>query len=214
MKPISNGRSIIRIVTGLALAAAILAACGWLVTGSYKNIVAGFDSNIRYTMRQIQSPMWSSVFLTVTNLGSTLYLSIIGCIAGIAFIVLRWFRPLALLIIVMLGQAALHHGFKWFFARPRPPLLTNYHATEGNSFPSGHAIAALCLYGSIAWLVATRYENAAVKAGISIFAALLIFLIGMSRVYIGIHYPTDVLAGWVAAAVWTAAVMSTDRRPL
>ena len=206
--------SLVRIVIGLALATFVLAAVGWVVTGPYKSIVAGFDTNIRYAMRQVQSPMWTTVFLIVTKLGSTLYLAILGCMAGIAFIVLRWFRPLGLLVIAMAGQAALHHGAKWYFARPRPSALINYPVTESLSFPSGHAIGSLCLYGTIAWLVATRYENAAAKAGIAIFAAVLIFLIGTSRVYIGIHYPTDVLAGWIAATIWTAAVMSTDRRPL
>ena len=209
-----RGSSLVRVVVGFALAAAVLAALGWLVTGPYKGVVAGFDSNIRYTMRQIQSPMWTSVLLTVTKLGSTWGLVIIGSIAGIAFILLRWFRPLVLFVIVMAGQAALHHGFKWLFARPRPPALINYPLAENFSFPSGHAIAALCLYGAIAWLVATRYENAAAKAGIAIFAAILILLIGLSRVYIGVHYPTDVVAGLIGAAVWTAAVISADRRPL
>jgi len=209
-----RGSSLVRVVVGFALAAAVLAAFGWLVTGPYKGVVAGFDSNIRYAMRQIQSPMWSSVLLTVTKLGSTWGLVIIGSIAGIAFILLRWFRPLVLFVIVMAGQAALHHGFKWLFARPRPPALINYPLAENFSFPSGHAIAALCLYGAMAWLVATRYENAAAKAGVAIVAAILILLIALSRVYIGIHYPTDVVAGLLAAAVWTAAVMSADRRPL
>jgi len=201
-------------VGGFALAALVLAAFGWLVTGPYKGVVAGFDSNIRYAMRQIQSPMWTSVLLTVTKLGSTWGLVIIGSIAGIAFILLRWFRPLILFIVVMAGQVALHHGFKWLFARPRPPALINYPLAENFSFPSGHIIGALCLYGAIAWLVATRYENAAVKAGIAIFVVILILLIGLSRIYIGVHYPTDVVAGLIGAAVWTAAVMSADRRPL
>ena len=205
---------IVRIVGGFALAALVLFALGWLVTGPYKAVVSGFDSNIRYAMRQIQSPMWADVFLTVTPLGSTLLLAIIGSVAGIVFLVLRWFRPLVILIVVMAGQAALHHGFKWLIARPRPSSLINYRTAESFSFPSGHAIGALCLYGTIAWIVASRVENSAAKAGIGILAAVLIFLIGMSRVYIGVHYPTDVLAGFVAAAIWTAAVMSTDRKVL
>ena len=205
---------IVRIVVGFALAAAVLAACGWLVTGSYKWVVAGFDSNIRYAMRQIQSPMWTSLLLALTKLGSTLYLVIVGCIAGIVFLFVRWFWPLFLFIIVMAGQAALHHGFKWLFERPRPPALLSYPAAENFSFPSGHAIGAMCLYGSIAWIVSKRFETPAAKVGIWIFAAVLIFLIGMSRVYIGVHYPTDVLAGFIGAAIWTAAVMSVDRRPL
>ena len=204
----------IRIAAGFIFAALILGALGWLVTGTYKSTVAGFDSNIRYFMRQIQSPMWTSVFLTVTKLGSTFYLAIIGSVAGVIFLFLRWFRPLVLFIVVMSGQAALHHGAKWMFARPRPQALMSYREVESFSFPSGHAVAGLCLYGAIAWIVATRVETSAAKAGIAIFAAVLIFLIGMSRAYIGIHFPTDVLAGFLAGAVWTAAVMSVDRRPL
>src|SRR5687768_8659190 len=108
----------VRILAGFVLAALLLYGLGWLVTGPHKSSVAGFDTNIRYFMRQIQSPMWTSLLLTVTKLGSTLLLFIIGSIAGIAFIVLRWFRPLMLFIVTMVGQAVIHHGAKWYFARP------------------------------------------------------------------------------------------------
>ena len=205
---------IIRVVAGFALAALVLAAFGWLVTGPYKNLVAGFDSNIRYAMRQIHSPMWTSLLLTVTNLGSTLYLIVVGSAAGIAFLALRWFRSFFLFVIAMAGQAALHHGSKWLIARPRPPALMNYRAVESFSFPSGHAIGAICLYGMIAWIVTAQLENPAAKAGIWIFTLILVFLIGMSRAYIGIHHATDVFAGFVAGFIWIAAVMSVDRRPL
>jgi undecaprenyl-diphosphatase len=154
------------------------------------------------------------VFLTVTKLGSTIYLWIIGGVAGLGFIALRWFRPLMLFIVVMGGQSVLHYGFKWLIARPRPAALIGYREVESFSFPSGHAIAALCMYGSIAWIVATRIENSAAKAGIAIFTVTLVFVIGLSRTYIGIHYPTDVLAGFVGGFVWFAAVMSADRRAL
>ena len=203
-----------RIIAGFAIAALFLFLCGWLVTGPYKGIVAGFDSNIRYAMRQIQSPMWTSLLLTLTKLGSTLYLLIVGGIAGVIFLLLRWFWPFVLFLIVMAGQAALHHGFKWIFARPRPPALLNYPAAESFSFPSGHAIGALCLYGSIAWIVSKRFETPAAKAGVWLFAGVFIFLIAMSRTYIGVHYPTDVVSGLIGAAVWTTAVMTADRRPL
>jgi undecaprenyl-diphosphatase len=205
---------VVRVIVGFALAALVLWACGWFVTGPYKQYPSSFDSSIRYTMRQIQSPMWMQLFLAVTRLGSTLVLAIIGCTAGIIFIALRWFRPLLLLIVVMCGQAALHHGFKLLYARPRPPSLINYPTVESFSFPSGHAVSSLCLYGTLAWIVASSLENTAAKAGIGIFAAVLIFLIGMSRVYIGVHYPTDVIAGFAAAAIWTAAVLSIDRKAL
>jgi undecaprenyl-diphosphatase len=192
----------------------VLWVSGWFVTGPYKQYPAAFDATIRYTMRQIQSPMWTQLFLAVTRLGSTIVLIIIGCVAGIIFISLRWFRPLLVLIVVMSGQAALHHGFKLLFARPRPSSLINYATVESFSFPSGHAVSSLCLYGTLAWIIGTSLENPAAKVGIGIFAAVLIFLIGMSRVYIGVHYATDVIAGFAAAGIWTAAVLSTDRKPL
>ncbi len=204
----------VRVVAGFALAAIVLAAAGWLVTGPYRQSPAAFDASIRTAMRQMQSPMWNTLFLAITKLGSTLYLTIIGVVVGIIFIILRSFRSLLILIVVMAGQGILDRGCKWIIARPRPSSLINYRAVESFSFPSGHAIASLCLYGTIAWIVASRLENSAAKAGTGIFAAVLIFLIGMSRVYIGVHYPTDVMAGFLAAAIWTAAVLSTDRKSL
>jgi undecaprenyl-diphosphatase len=114
----------------------------------------------------------------------------------------------------MSGQALLHHGFKWLVARPRPSALINYPTAEGFSYPSGHVVAGFCLYVTIAWIVSTRIETSAAKAGIWIAAVVLVLLIGMSRVYIGIHYPTDVLAGFLGAAIWTGAVMSIDSKEL
>lgn len=206
--------AVVRVFGGFALAAIVLGAIGWFVTGSYHEYPLTFDTAIRTAIRQMRSPMWASLFLTVTKLGSTFYLSIIGCAAGIIFIFLRWFRPLFLLILVMGGQSVLHYGFKWLIARPRPPALISYREVESFSYPSGHAVGGLCLYIAIAWIVTTRIETSAAKAGIWIVAGALVFLIGMSRVYIGIHYPTDVLAGFLGAAIWTSAVMSIDRKAL
>ena len=206
--------SIVRLIAGFLVAGLILAAIGWLVTGPYKQYPASFDSTIRYTMRQIQSPMWSQLFLAVTRLGSTLVLTIIGCLTGIVFIALRLFRPLLMLVVAMAGQAALHHGFKLLFTRPRPPALINYPVVESFSFPSGHAVSSLCLYFVIAWTISTRLENSALKVALWIFTVIMVFLIGTSRVYIGVHYPTDVLAGFLAALAWTISTFSIDRRPL
>ena len=206
--------AVVRVVAGFILAAAVLAFGGWLVTGQFREYPLSFDSGVRTAMRQMQSPMWASLFLTVTNFGSTIYLWIIGTVAGIIFIFMRWFRPLLLLMLVMSGQGALDQGFKWLIARPRPPALVNYKTLESFSFPSGHAIASLCLYVTIAWIITSQLENSAAKAGVWISAAILVFLTGASRVYIGVHYPTDVIAGFLAGAIWTTAVMSVGRRQL
>jgi len=200
--------AVVRIVAGFIVAALVLALIGWLVTGRFREYPLSFDTSIRTAIRQMRSPMWASLFLTVTKLGSTIYLAIVGSVAGIIFIYMRWFRPVLLLILVMCGQAALDQGFKWLIARPRPPALIDYKTVESWSFPSGHALSSLCLYFTIAWIMTTQLENSAAKVGLWIFAAILVFLIGMSRVYIGVHYPTDVIAGFLAGAIWTTAVMA------
>lgn len=200
-----------RILLGFVLSAAVLAILGGLVTGPGRPYAAAFDGSIRSSIRQMHSPLWTSLFLMTTKLGSTIYLAIIGSVAGLLFIGSRWFRPFVLFVVAMAGQAVLHNGAKFLFARPRPSAMLNYPAIESFSFPSGHALSSLCLYASIAWLVTNRLENPAIKSVIWIATLTIVFLIGLSRVYIGIHYPTDVLAGWAAAAIWTAAVVSTDR---
>lgn len=203
-----------RILLGFILAAAALALLGWLVTGPGRTYASVFDGSIRSSVRQMHSQLWTALFLITNKLGSTIYLAIIGSVAGIAFIGLRWFRPLGLFLIAMAGQAILHNGAKLLIARPRPTAMLNYPAVESFSFPSGHALSALCLYASIAWLTTNRLENPAGKAAIWIATLVIVFLIGLSRIYIGVHHPTDVLAGWLAAAIWTIAVISTDRRQL
>jgi undecaprenyl-diphosphatase len=204
----------VRIAASFIFAAMTLSVVGWLVTGPYREMAVGPDASIRSIMRQLQSPMLTALFLTVTKLGSTLYLTVAGSIAGLIFIGLRWFRPLALLIVTMAGQAALHHGGKLLAVRPRPQALLKYTMDESFSFPSGHAVASLSLFVCLAWIITNRIENPAAKAGIWLISLMLVLLIGLSRVYIGVHYPTDVLAGYAAAAVWTVGVMSTDRKTL
>lgn len=199
---------------GFTISAALLVLAGWIVTGPGRAYAFAFDGSIRNGLRQMHSPLWTSLFLTVTKLGSTIYLTVIGCIAGLVFIGLRWFRPLGLFLIAMAGQAILHNGTKLLIERARPSTILNYPVVESSSFPSGHALAGLCLYASIAWLVTNRLENPAIKAAIWVATLLIVFLIGLSRIYIGVHYPTDVLAGWLTAVIWTAAVISTDRKEL
>src|SRR5688500_15669797 len=98
------GSAVVRIAAGFLLAVLVLAAAGWLVTWPLRCSPAALDTAVRGMVRQLQSPMWTSLFLAFTKLGSTLYLTIVGCTAGLVFIMLRWFRPLMLFIVAMAGQ--------------------------------------------------------------------------------------------------------------
>jgi undecaprenyl-diphosphatase len=95
---------------------------------------------------------------------------------------------------------------KLCFHRPRPEAFFGLAIPATYSFPSGHALTATCFYGVLAGLLAARTRPLAGKAGLWALAATLAALIGLSRVYLGVHYPSDVLAGYAAAVVWMAAV--------
>jgi undecaprenyl-diphosphatase len=104
--------------------------------------------------------------------------------------------------LALVGSALLNLAAKPMFARERPSLWESI-APEGNySFPSGHAMGSMtlaCVVVLLCW--PTRWRWSAVIAGV-----LFVALVGLSRVYLGVHYPSDILAGWAAAAAWTFAV--------
>jgi undecaprenyl-diphosphatase len=108
----------------------------------------------------------------------------------------------------MAGEIILDLTLKEFYARPRPQAFFDYTLPSSFSFPSGHALGSFCFYGIVAWLLASKLKCPAGAWSIRISAIFLIFLIGFSRVYLGVHYPTDVLAGYLTGFVWTATVIS------
>ena len=111
--------AVIRVILGFALAAGVLLLVGWLVTGPGRSYAGAIDAPIRSSIRQMQSPLWTSLFLTVTKLGSTLYLAVIGSVIGVAFLYLRMFRPFVIFVITMAGQAILHNGAKLVIPRSK-----------------------------------------------------------------------------------------------
>jgi undecaprenyl-diphosphatase len=138
-------------------------------------------------------------------LGSSAVVTTLCVLAIAAFLYFRQARTAALLAITMVGMAALDVTLKLAFHRPRPvayfgPTPTTY------SFPSGHAMGSFCFYGVLAAILAARAKERRTKWCIWAGATLLIGLIGFSRIYLGVHYPSDVIAGYCAGAVWVAAV--------
>jgi undecaprenyl-diphosphatase len=97
------------------------------------------------------------------------------------------------------------------FARERPAAFFEYPLPLSHSFPSGHAFFAASFFGGLATLVSGRVRSRALQALIWIVALALILLVGFSRVYLGVHYPSDVFAGYAAAVVWVATIAFGDR---
>ena len=140
-----------------------------------------------------------------TALGGVGVLSLITG-ASVAYLLLMGKRHAALLLfIAVAGGLLLSTLFKAGFERPRPDLVAHLATVYTASFPSGHSMLSAVTYLTLGALLARMHRAARVKAFILGAAILITAVVGVSRVYLGVHWPTDVLAGWVAGAAWASA---------
>ena len=143
-------------------------------------------------------------------LGSTLFLSLSSLLIILVLITRQKVRSALILVIVMTGAVILNNVLKISFSRARPLPYFDTPLPASFSFPSGHALLSVCFYGSLAWLFSRMLIGTSTKVWVWTAAALMALLIGLSRIYLGVHYPTDVLAGFTAAIVWLAVVKMAE----
>lgn len=148
-------------------------------------------------------PMWlQSAARDATALGSTTVLSLLVCMA-VLFLLLSGRRGMALFVLAStLGGTLLSTLLKGAFSRPRPDVIPHGDFVTSASFPSGHAMMSAIVYLTLGVLLARLANARAQKLYIMGAALFLSGIVGLSRVYLGVHWPTDVLAGWVAGAAW------------
>ena len=141
----------------------------------------------------------------VTALGSPWFLLLlVGGVAAVLAAARHW--RLALFIVAATSAGAVFNtGLKHLFARVRPDLVPHEVAVTNASFPSGHAFGAAMVYLTLAALLSQRIEQQAARALLLALAAGLVAAVGVSRVALGVHWPSDVLAGWAAGAAWAFA---------
>ena len=194
----------------LLVATTTLFVFGWLAEEVLEGGTQRFDAFLRTAVHQFATPGLTRLMQAFSFLGSVAAVTTLCSVAICVSLYFRRARTAALLAITMLGVAALDVALKHAFRRPRPvaffgPTPTSY------SFPSGHAFGSLCFYGVLAAILAARVRQRIARFCIWMAAALLIGMIGFSRIYLGVHYPSDVIAGYLAGAVWVAAVLSLDK---
>ncbi len=170
---------------------------------------------IRTVHANTVAPLTHVVF-GVTALGGTHVVTGVTIVAALVLALRRHWHGALGLVVAVLGTQLLVQAMKLFVARPRPDAAEALHTPSGFSFPSGHSATSVALYASLALLAAracrggTRYAAAAC-------GGILIVAIGLSRIYLGAHYPTDVLAGWLTGALVVVVafwVMPRLGRPL
>lgn len=177
---------------GLVVALAVLVS-----TGLSDPVDAGITAAVR-------SPELSALLAPlqgITELGSTRAVLIVAVLTlALALAIGPWLRGVAGALTMVL-VSVLNSSLKLAIARERPELLEPIIQERGFSFPSGHAALGMVAYGILAVVIGRSRLPRAVRAGLIGALLLLVLLIGLSRVWLGFHYPTDVLAGWIAGAV-------------
>ena len=148
-------------------------------------------------------PLWfQETVRDVTALGSTGVLTVVT-LAAVGWLLISGKRRAAVFVLLaVVGGVVLSSLLKIGFARPRPDLVPHSMAVFTDSFPSGHAMMSAVVYLTLGDLLARSQPSAAGKVYLVSLALVLTLLVGCSRVYLGVHWPTDVLAGWAAGACW------------
>ncbi len=193
----------------IAGAAAALFAFAQLAEGVVEGETHGFDEAVLRAFRtpgdpaDPLGPLWLEIVMRdITALGSTTVLTLITA-AVVGFLVMDRKAGAALFVIVAVaGGGALSYLLKIGFDRPRPDLVAHLVDVHTLSFPSGHAMGAAVTYLTLAALIVRTERRRRLKAYVLFIAVSLTLIIGLSRIYLGVHWPTDVLAGWCAGSAW------------
>jgi undecaprenyl-diphosphatase len=177
-----------------------------------------FDRAVSHYFEQFRSERLTQVAIDLTALGSVSVLTVFAILAYAAVILARDVNGFAHLSIALLGAGLWPVILKPLFGRERPGLIEPLVNVSDLSFPSGHAFGAAAAYATFAYLCARYTDSRGTELFAYGFAALLIVVIGLTRIYLGVHYATDVLAGLAAGGAWAFALaavftaLQRDRR--
>ena len=164
----------------------------------------GFDRSITSWFVDHRASWLTTVARALSTIDSQKVLIPLVAVVAIVLVVRRALKPAVLLVVLWAGALELYTLAKHFVGRPRPPMHLWLTSVTSTAFPSGHATQSLSTYAALA-LVSAAVVSAARRPALAI-AAVIAAGVGCSRVYLGVHWATDVLAGWLAAACWVALV--------
>ncbi|MBB4128991.1 undecaprenyl-diphosphatase [Xanthomonas translucens] len=172
-----------------------------------------FDEPLLWSMRALTSPGWDRFFSVVTEAGYQYGVIPLDTLIVLLLLGLRRWREAMFAAFSFVGSALLNLSAKQFFQRDRPSLWESIAPEHTFSFPSGHAMGSMTLASvliALAWRTRWRWP-------VLLLAGTFALLVGVSRIYLGVHYPSDILGGWCAALVWVLGLyllmFRGERRP-
>lgn len=194
------------LLVGLGTAIIALIFFGWLADEALEGDARWFDDATRAAVHQLASPLLTAIMRGFSFAGSTLALTVGTILVVIRFAMRKWKREARLFALTMIGAGLLNITLKLAFKRPRPEPFFNLSPPETYSFPSGHSLTSAVFFGALAAIVTARIKSRRVRTAIWIVCTAMFLLIGLSRIYLGVHYTTDVIAGYAAALIWILVV--------
>lgn len=176
---------------------------GGLAIGVWFKATLTFDEAVLGWVHEFTSPGLDKLMVGITNLGGVTGMIVLTGLAMTALWFRGQFRLVWFVFLSVGGAAFVNQLVKALFGRPRPELWAQIVDEPGFSFPSGHAMASMAFVLSlIVVLWPTKWRWVSVVVG-----GVFVCSIGLSRLYLGVHYPTDVLAGWLASMAWVLAML-------
>ena len=168
-----------------------LVITGFILESVYEKEILEFDK-LAFSLFKIRTPLLTKIFLIITNLGSPYVLIVLTLLS---FLLKN--KKISFIITANLGLITIiNQVLKFIVKRPRPRDLFLIIET-GYSFPSGHSMVSLSFYGLLIYFIYKYFKNKKLKIFLITFLSLIIVLIGISRVYLGVHFVSDVISGFL-----------------
>jgi undecaprenyl-diphosphatase len=162
------------------------------------------DHALNAAFQNLRYPGFTTLFDAATIAGSPLGMALVVVVAAGVLLLRRQPASAGFVLAAAAGGALLNLGLKAIFERVRPPAATAIAAARGYSFPSGHAMGSFVVLGSIGYLVLRLPLRWRAKSCLLATLATAVVFVGLSRVYLGVHWISDIAGGWSAGAVWLA----------
>ena len=158
-------------------------------------------------------PDWvEGVLLDITALGSPTVLGlVVAAVAGFLLLQVRY-RTATVVVLTALSGELVSSALKYAFNRPRPTIVSHLRVVLSASFPSGHAMESAVVYLTLGAMLMRLADRRLTKLYCLVIAMLLTFLVGISRVFLGVHYPTDVIGGWIVGFAWASICWLVSER--
>jgi membrane-associated phospholipid phosphatase len=200
----------IPLITGAALAALWL-TLALLILGRH-GAPTGPDSPALSFMVNHRTPALTGILLVITNLGGTLSMTVASLLTAAWLAWRRAWADVLLVVVAGTGALILVPVTKNLIGRVRPAAANQVVLLTNQAFPSGHALGSLTVIGAIAAVALTHLTNRWLRVTLAAVAALFVLAVGLSRLYLGVHWATDVIGGWFLGAAWLAVCLALHAR--